>query len=35
MGRYSRDCATTAFAWEEHVSALVRYYRDAGPVGDG
>jgi glycosyltransferase involved in cell wall biosynthesis len=40
MARYSRDYATTAFAWEEHVSALVQYYRDTdhrdtGPAGDG
>jgi glycosyltransferase involved in cell wall biosynthesis len=36
MSLYSRDYATTAFAWEEHVSALVRYYQDAtGLGGDG
>ncbi|MPY58699.1 glycosyltransferase family 4 protein [Streptomyces spongiae] len=32
MGRYSREYATTAFAWEEHVSTLVQCYRD---VTDG
>jgi len=29
MARYSREIATTAFAWEEHVSALSEYYREA------
>jgi glycosyltransferase involved in cell wall biosynthesis len=29
MGRYSYEHATTAFAWEEHVSALLLHYRDA------
>ncbi|MDX2643995.1 glycosyltransferase family 4 protein [Streptomyces sp. PA03-1a] len=29
MGRYSRELATTAFAWEEHVSALSECYREA------
>ncbi|MFC8449245.1 glycosyltransferase family 4 protein [Kitasatospora sp. NPDC057223] len=32
MGRYSRDCATTAFGWEEHVSALLGHYQDGPPV---
>ncbi|WUD73676.1 glycosyltransferase family 4 protein [Streptomyces sp. NBC_00510] len=36
MGLYSRELATTAFAWEEHVSALTQYYRDAAkPATDG
>jgi glycosyltransferase involved in cell wall biosynthesis len=36
MGLYSREYATTAFAWEEHVSALAQYYRDAaGPAARG
>jgi glycosyltransferase involved in cell wall biosynthesis len=29
MGLYAREYATRAFSWEEHVSALVRYYREA------
>ncbi|MFJ4983738.1 glycosyltransferase family 4 protein [Streptomyces sp. NPDC088732] len=29
MGLYSRELATTAFAWEEHVSALSECYREA------
>ncbi|MEZ0092694.1 glycosyltransferase family 4 protein [Streptacidiphilus sp. EB129] len=33
MGRYSRSCATTDFAWEEHVGALIEHYRDALPTG--
>ncbi|MDT7679529.1 MAG: hypothetical protein QOD82_7431 [Pseudonocardiales bacterium] len=36
MGLYSREYATTAFAWEEHVSALAQYFRDAaGPAARG
>ncbi|MFJ1704440.1 glycosyltransferase family 4 protein [Kitasatospora sp. NPDC088346] len=35
MGRTAREHATTAFAWEEHVSALVEYYRQARPAEAG
>jgi glycosyltransferase involved in cell wall biosynthesis len=29
MSLYSQQYAAKAFSWEEHVSALVRYYREA------
>jgi glycosyltransferase involved in cell wall biosynthesis len=33
MGLYSREYAMAAFAWEEHVSALIRHYRRALSAG--